>query len=139
MHRHSNQETVEAQRILMLQQTPPTCHLQQDWKIKVNIILNTALVVYIFLFVEITFNLCHKLWNDVTDYGESTKVKFNANLRLTNGDETSNSYSTSDSLLPNKSKSTKKIAFEIDVSHKKNGSLDRYKYIILYGVKLDIT
>ena len=81
---------------------------------------------YIFVFVEITFNLCHKLWNDVTDYGESTKVKFNANLRLTNGDETSNSYSTSDSLLPNKSKSTKKIAFEIDVSHKKNGSLERY-------------
>jgi len=76
--------------------------------------------------VEITFNLCHKLWNDVTDYGESTKVKFNSNLRLTNGDETSNSYSTSDSLLPNKSKSTKKIAFEIDVSHKKNGSLERY-------------
>ena len=128
MHRHSNQETVEAQRILMLQQTPPTCHLQQDWKIKVNIIWiqHSWLSISIFLSVEITFNLCHKLWNDVTDYGESTKVKFNANLRLTNGDETSNSYSTSDSLLPNKSKSTKKIAFEIDVSHKKNGSLERY-------------
>ena len=50
----------------------------------------------------------------------------NANLHLANGDETSNLYSTSDSLLlHNKSKNTKKIAFQMDVSAAKNGVLER--------------
>ena len=60
------------------------------------------------------------------DYGENMRRISNANLHLVNGDENTNSYSTSDSLLlHNKSKNTKKIAFQMDVSAAKNGVLDR--------------
>ena len=61
----------------------------------------------------------------IKEYGENMRVKFKANSRLTNGEETNNSHSTSESLLHNKPKPTKKIAFQLDTSDVKNGDLER--------------